>query len=62
MERAVQDLVAASGFNLTPKKGAEATSQTVEFVGSGSMYAPPREYSESPAKIGAVRFRSQSGW
>ena len=28
MERAVQDLVAASGFSLTPKKGAEATSQS----------------------------------
>ncbi len=59
MERAVHDLVAASGFNLTPKKGAEATSHTVEVA--GSMYDLQTEYSESPLKIGAVRLASQSG-
>jgi hypothetical protein len=34
MERAVHDLVAAPGLNLTPKKGAEAMSQTVALFGS----------------------------
>src|ERR1039458_5971675 len=59
MERAVQDLLGVSAASFTPKKGAEARSQSVGSA--GSRQEPPKEYGVAEPVSGAVSRASQSG-
>ena len=55
----MQDLVDVADESLTPKKGAEARSQTVGSA--GSRQEPPKAYSAVESTRGAVMRASQSG-